>query len=83
MSIDQFRGMHDEVVALRRALDRMGVEHEDSDEITYFENHDGSCTVFPSVQHQGRLFVTYTASDYCGTPAEALALCGLGKEGRK
>ncbi len=77
---DGFRGMRDEVLKLRRRLDRMDVEHEDSNEITYFENRDGGCTVFPSVQHEGSLFVTYTASEYCGTVDEALGLCGLGRD---
>jgi len=79
MTNDGFRGMRDEVVALRRMLDRLGVSHEDSNEITYFVNADGECAVFPSVQHEGRLFVTYTASGYCDTPAQALHLCGIGK----
>jgi len=79
---DQFRGMRDEVLELRRRLDRKKVEHEDHNEITYFENGDGDCTIFPSIQHDGRLFVTYTASDYCDTVDEALRLCGLGKDAR-
>lgn len=74
---DCYRGMREEVLALREALDDMGVTHEDSDEITYFLNGDGECSVFPSVQHEGRLFVTYTKSTYVATAADALDVCDM------
>lgn len=72
---DGYRGMRDEVLALRKALDRMGVEHEDTNEITSFLNSDGECTVFPSVQLEGELFVTFTVSDYVATAEDAIRLC--------
>lgn len=75
--MDEFQGMHDEVWALREALDRMGERHSDMGAFTTFENDSGECHVFPSFNRPGRLYVSYCATAYCDTVEDVLEVCGL------
>ena len=76
---DEYRGMRDVVDELRRTLDKAGVPHEDEGARTCFRTEKGGpVTVFPSVEYEGMLFVTYHAYEYHPTAQEALQACGVG-----
>lgn len=75
--MDEWQGMHEEVMALREALDAMGVSHSDHGACTMFTNGWGECHVFPSVQRSGQLYVVYAARQYCDTVEGALEACGV------
>lgn len=75
--MDEFQGMHEEVMALREALDRMGERHSDMGAFTAFENDAGECHVFPSLNRPGKFYVSYCAMEYCDTVEGVLEVCGL------
>ena len=75
--MDEWQGMHEEVMALREALDGVGERHHDMGAFTTFMNDSGECHVFPSLDRPGKFYVSYCAVAYCDTVEDTLRICGL------
>lgn len=71
-----------EMERLKTLLDTAGIDWEQRGEgtpIVQFDN--GNCWVFPSQTYDGKLCVRYSRKEWVDTAEEALAVCGVTRNG--
>lgn len=70
-----------EMAKLVRTLETRGIDYDIGEGSVSFE-HDGfRCLVFPSVDQNGKLCVSFETIEWCDTAEQALMLCGVVGDG--